>query len=66
MHFNLHADLTGYVSPSVLTGDELRPDLGNKCIYILGLTIGFQSILHNNVIRKRQKYQDLIIKIMKK
>ena len=63
-HLNLYADLPGNVSPSVLTGDELRPDLlvtlGNKCIYILELTLGFESNLHNNVIRKRQKYQDLI------
>ena len=62
--FNLYADLPGYVSSSVLTGDELRPDLlmtlGNKCIYILELTVGFESNLHNSVIRKRQKYLDLI------
>jgi hypothetical protein len=39
INFNLYADLPGYISPSVLTGDELRPDLlitlENKCIYIL-------------------------------
>ena len=63
-HSNLYADLPGYVSPSVLTGDELRPDLlitlEKKCIYVLELTIGFESNLLTNVTRKRQKYQDLI------
>ena len=45
-HSNLYADLPGYISPSVITGDELRPDLlitlENKCIYILELTVGFE------------------------
>ncbi|CAB4010466.1 Hypothetical predicted protein [Paramuricea clavata] len=63
-HCNLYADLPGYISPSVITGDELRPDLlitlENKCIYILELTVGFESNLLTNATRKRQKYQDLI------
>ncbi len=46
-HSNLYADLPGYISPAVLTGNELRPDLlitlENKCIYILELTVGFES-----------------------
>ncbi|CAB3995187.1 Hypothetical predicted protein, partial [Paramuricea clavata] len=63
-HCNLYADLPGYISPSVITGDELRPDLlitlENKCIYILELTVGFESNLLTNATQKRQKYQDLI------
>ena len=43
---------------------ELRPDLlitlEKKCIYVLELTIGFESNLFTNVARKQQKYQDLI------
>ena len=35
----LYVDLPGYISPSVLSGDELRPDLlitlQTKCLYIL-------------------------------
>jgi hypothetical protein len=34
--------------------------LENKCIYILELTVGFESNLLTNATRKRQKYQDLI------
>ena len=63
---NLYVDLPGYLSPSVITGDTLRPDLvltiENKCIYILELTIGFESNLQTNATRKREKYQDLINK----
>ena len=34
--------------------------LGNKCIYVLELTIGFESNLVNNEKRKRVKYKHLI------
>ena len=63
---NLYVDLPGYLSPSIITGDTLRPDLvltiENKCIYILELTIGFESNLQPNATCKREKYQDLINK----
>ena len=63
---NLYVDLPGYLSPSVITGDTLRPDLvltiENKCFFILELTIGFESNLQTNATRKREKYQDLINK----
>ncbi len=48
----------------VLTGNEFHPDLlitlENKCIYILELTVGFESNLLTNATRKRQKYKELI------
>ena len=65
-YFNLYVDLPGYLSPSIITGDTLRPDLvltiENKCMCILELTIGFESNLQTNATRKREKYQDLINK----
>ena len=52
------------MSPSVVTGDTLRPDLvltiDNKYIYILEFTVGFKSNLLANARRKREKYQDLV------
>ncbi len=61
---NLYVDLPGYISPSVVTGDTLRPDLlltiENKCIYILELTVVFESNLLANATRKREKYHELI------
>ena len=66
---DLYVDLPGYISPCVLTGDKLRPDLlitiQTKCIYILELTIGYESNLQNNATRKRQKYENLIKKQQK-
>ena len=63
-HSTLYADFPGYISPSVITGDTVRPDLliilENKCIYILELTVGLESNLHTNGTRKEQKYQVLI------
>ncbi|CAB4009023.1 Hypothetical predicted protein [Paramuricea clavata] len=60
----LYADIPGFMNPSVLTGDRLRPDLllvtENRCLYILELTVGYESNLLVNANRKRQKYRDLI------
>ena len=60
----LYADLSGYKSPSIITGDLYRPDLllitPNEDLYVIELTVGFESNLHNNVERKKAKYKDLI------
>ncbi|CAB4018164.1 Hypothetical predicted protein [Paramuricea clavata] len=60
----LYADIPGFMNPSVITGDRLRPDLllvtENRCLYILELTVGYESNLQVNANRKRQKYRDLI------
>ena len=48
-YFNLYVDLPGYLSPSIITGDTLRPDL-------------VHNNLQTNATRKREKYQDLINK----
>ncbi len=50
----------GFISPSVITGDELRPDLRltieNKILYILEFTVGFEINLKTNSDRKHEKY----------
>ena len=60
----IYADLPGFINPSAITGDNLRPDLllvlPNKCIYILELTLGFESNIRKNSHRKHTKYNDLI------
>ena len=60
----LYVDLSGFMNPSAVTGDSFRPDLlltiGKKCLYILELTVGFESSLQVNANRKHQKYNDLI------
>ena len=60
----MYVDLPGFISPSVITGDELRPDLlltiENKILYILELTVGFETNLKTNSDKKHEKYLTLI------
>ena len=60
----LYVDLPGFISPSVVTGDQFRPDLllsiENRILYILELTVGFETNLQVNSDRKHQKYLTLI------
>ena len=60
----LYADLPGFKCPSVITGDTYRPDLllltPNKSLYVVELTVGFETSLHNNVDRKKAKYLSFI------
>ena len=56
----LLVELPGFQSPSTITGEEYRPDLvlttSDKHLYILELTVGFESNLENNTNRKKAKY----------
>ena len=60
----MFVDLPGFENPSIITGDEQRPDLllssQNNDLYIIELTVGFESNLTNNVNRKHTKYKDLV------
>ena len=61
----LYADLPSCLPPSVITGDSLRPDLvfisKNSILYILELTVGFESNVQINSDRKASKYSSLIL-----
>ena len=50
---SVYADLPSFVSPSLITGDSLRPDLllltGKKVLYILELTLGFETNIQEPV-----------------
>ena len=59
----LYVDLPGFITPSVITGDELRPDLVFQIennLYILELTVGYETNLSSNSERKHEKYRNLI------
>ena len=60
---SLYVDLPCFHSPSIITGDMFRPDLilvtTDKKIYILELTVCFETNLEVNAERKRAKYQSL-------
>ena len=61
---SIYVDLLYFHSPSIITGDIFRPDLildmTDKKIYILELTVGFETNLEVNAERKRAKYQSLV------
>ena len=61
---NLFVDLPGYKSPSIISSDTFRPDLllsiSSDYLYILELSVGYESNLQANAIRKRERYKDLI------
>ena len=61
---SLYANLPNFPSPSLITGDSLRPDLilvlNNASIYVLELTVGFESNIAVNSDRKATKYRPLI------
>ena len=60
----IYADLPSFTSPCLITGDSLRPDLllvtGNNVLYILELTLGFETNMQVNSTRKANKYNRLI------
>ena len=67
VHSSLYADVNGFLNPSIITGENYRPDLlfliQSKCLYVLELTAGFESNLNNNAVRKKEKYLNLINEI---
>ena len=60
----LYVDLPGYLSPCIITGDSLRPDMllstVDNRLYIIELTVGFETNLANNAHRKELKYHSLV------
>ena len=60
----LFVDLPTFPSPSLITGDSLRPDLAlispDNTLYILELTVGFEKNIEVNNKRKTIKYDPLI------
>ena len=61
---SLYAVVNGFLNPSIITGENYRPDplflIQSKSLYVLELTVGFESNLNNNAVRKKEKYLNLI------
>ena len=56
---HLYADLPDYLSPTMITGEELRPDMvicNNDKWYVLELTCCYETNISKNISRKAQKY----------
>ena len=60
----LYADLPFFSSLSLITGDSLRPDLvlisPDNTLYLLELTVGFETNIEKNSSRKATKYKPLL------
>ena len=61
---HLYVDLPDYLSPTMITGEDLRPDMVN-CDnsgkwYVLELTCCYETNISKNISRKEQKYDQLI------
>ena len=56
---SLYADVNGFLNPSIITAENYRPDLlfliQSKCLYVIELTVGFESNLNNNAVRKKER-----------
>ena len=67
VHSSLYADVNGFLNPSIITGENYRQDLlfliQSNCLNVLELTVGFESNLNNNAVRKKEKYVNLINKM---
>ena len=61
---SLYADLPFFSSHSLITGDSLRPDLAlispDNTLYLLELTVGFETNIEKNSNRKAIKYKPLL------
>ena len=59
-----YVDLPQYLSPSLVTGDDLRPDMlistPSNTLYVQELSVGFEINLDNNADRKFSKYRYLL------
>ena len=62
VHSSLYADVNGFLNPSIITGENYRPDIlfliQSKCLYVPELTVAFESNLNNNAVRKKEKYRN--------
>ena len=65
----LYIDLTGYLSPYIITGDNRHLDIlfftADNILYIIELTVGFETNLNINASRKELKYRPLMVDLDK-
>ena len=51
------------MNPSVITGAEYRPDMivvqNESTIFVLELTVGFETNIDRNMKRKAKNYEDM-------
>ena len=63
-NIELYCDITGYMSPSIITGEQKRPDIvvidkQRSWVFVLELTVGFETRIKDNAVRKHNHYSGL-------
>lgn len=60
----IYPDLPGFKTPSIICGEACRPDLllitPDNTLYMVELTVDFETNLQNKVERKKAKYENLM------
>ena len=59
----IYANLEGYISPSIISGEDKRPDIiivERDTVYIFELTIGLEINISTNSERKMNNYSQLL------
>ena len=62
-------NIEGYPNPSIITGDEQRPDFAfveDDNLLLLELTVGFETNIKKNFNDKAKLYQQLLAKLSNK
>ena len=62
----VYCDLDQFQSPSVITGEEKRPDMvlvKDQSLFILELTVGFETNIEKNSVRKNDSYTNLLVEL---
>ena len=62
-HCTFYVDLPQYLSPCLITGDDLCPHMlisSSDTLCLIELSMGFETNLNNNTSRKFQKYRHLL------
>ena len=66
---NVYCDLPEYKNPSIITGDDYRPDIlfvkQNK-LFIIELSVGFETNIIKNSVNKEKRYEPLISQLKSK
>ena len=69
-HCTFYVDLPQHVSPSLVTGDDLRPDMlistPSNTLYVLQFSVGFEPNLDNIANRKFTKHRYLLYDLTSK
>ena len=59
----VYGDVPGFMNPSIVTGDDYRPDIlfeKQNELYVIELTAGFETNIQINTNNKEQRYRPLI------